>query len=204
MTKPTGRPRGRPRKEKVEDILGSDDENYARKPWRQIHAAREAEDEAREAAKGDGGTILSNEEFLDEELKKPVRYGRRAKLEPTEEILRLIGELSKLFATQAEIAGVLGVPRMTFVDFLNRHEEARDVFDNGQAHAKISLRRKQLALADKNAPAGIFLGKNYLGQKDEHHSVTRSDTPANELTKEQLMEIARRAPKSNDPTIKIQ
>jgi hypothetical protein len=201
MTKPTGRPRGRPKKN-VEDILGADDENYGRKPWRQIHEAREAEDEAREAAKN-AAPEQSNEDFLDEELKKPVRYGRRPKLEPDEPTLRLIGELSKLFATQAEIAGVLGVPRMTFVDFLNRHEEARDVFDNGQAHAKISLRRKQLALADKNAPAGIFLGKNYLGQKDEHHNVTRSDTPANELSKEQLMEIARRAPKST-PDIKIQ
>lgn len=203
MTKPTGRPRGRPRKERVEDILGADDENYGRKPWRQIHAAREAEDDAREAAKN-AAPELSNEDFLEEEMKKPVRYGRRPKLEPDEPTLRLIGELSKLFATQAEIAGVLGVPRMTFVDFLNRHEEARDVFDNGQAHARISLRRKQLALADKNAPAGIFLGKNYLGQKDEHHSVTRSDTPANELSKEQLMEIARRAPKPIDPKIKIQ
>jgi hypothetical protein len=203
MTKPTGRPRGRPRKERVEDILGADDENYGRKPWKQIHAAREAEDEAREAAKS-AAPEMSNEEFLDEELKKPVRYGRRPKLEPDEATLRLIGELSKLFATQAEIAGVLGVPRMTFVDFLNRHDEARDVFDNGQAHAKISLRRKQLALADKNAPAGIFLGKNYLGQKDEHHNVNRSDTPANELSKEQLMEIARRAPKPIDPKIKIQ
>lgn len=203
MTKPTGRPRGRPRKEKVEDILGSDDENYARKPWKTIHAAREAEDEAREAQKSTAPQ-LSNEEFLDEELKKPVRYGRRPQLEPTEDIIRLIGELSKLFATQAEIAGVLGVARMTFVDFMNRHPEVREVFDNGQAHAKISLRRKQLALADKNAPAGIFLGKNYLGQKDEHHNVTRSDTPANELSKEQLMEIARRAPKPTDPKIKIQ
>lgn len=36
----------------------------------------------------------------------------------------------------------------------------------GREKGKISLRRKQWKLADNNASMAIFLGKNYLGQKD--------------------------------------
>jgi hypothetical protein len=136
-------------------------------------------------------------DFLEQELSKPVRYGPRPKLEPDEPTLRLIGELARLFATQREIAGVLGVGQSTFHNFMSNHEEAREVYENGLQHAKISLRRKQLALADKNAPAGIFLGKNYLGQKDEHHTTTTVNTPAADLSEAELLEIIARESKAN-------
>ncbi|TXM68185.1 hypothetical protein [Methylobacterium sp. WL120] len=178
MTRPTGRPRGRPRKDAEAEV-----EDVGKLKWKDVHAAREAEDDAKPQ---------TSEDFLTEALSKPVRYRPPFKLDPDDQTLRLIGELAKLFATQAEIAGVLGVSRGTFIDFMNRHEEARLVFDNGIQHAKISLRRKQLALADKNAPAGIFLGKNYLGQKDEHHTTTTVNTPAAELSEAELYEIAMR------------
>lgn len=35
---------------------------------------------------------------------------------------------------------------------------------------KISLRKNQLKLSEKNAGMAIFLGKNYLGQKDYFES----------------------------------
>lgn len=41
-----------------------------------------------------------------------------------------------------------------------------EVFKQKREVGKMSLRRKQWALADKSAPMAIFLGKNYLGQKD--------------------------------------
>lgn len=41
------------------------------------------------------------------------------------------------------------------------------VFRQKRAKGKISLRRKQMRLAGKNASMAIFLGKNYLGQRDE-------------------------------------
>lgn len=37
---------------------------------------------------------------------------------------------------------------------------------NGRMALKIKLRRNQLALSAKSAAMAIFLGKNYLGQKD--------------------------------------
>jgi hypothetical protein len=165
MTKPTGRPRGRPRKE-----------------------ASEARDEAvRAKAQKD------NEEtgYLDEVLAKPIRRAN-TRLYPDEETLRTIGELAKLFCTQEEIAAVLGVSRRAFNGFVAVCQEARDVWEDGLMHAKVSLRRKQLALADKNAPAAIFLGKNYLGQKDEHTSNVNLNKPAQELSEAELMEIATR------------
>lgn len=40
------------------------------------------------------------------------------------------------------------------------------VFCQKRELGKMSLRRKQWALADKSASMAIFLGKNYLGQRD--------------------------------------
>ncbi len=152
--------------------------------WRPIHAAREAED--------DEAPEQTGEDLVAEALTRPVLYGSKPRLEPNDDTLRIVGELAKLFATQAEIAGVLGVPRTTFIDFMNRHPEVREVMENGLQVARISLRRKQFALADKNAPAAIFMGKNYLGQRDEHHTVSTVGQPLNELTTEQLTELVMR------------
>jgi hypothetical protein len=144
---------------------------------------------AQEKAKKDN----QETEYLDEVLAKPIkRRAAQAKLQPDEDTLRTIGELGKLFCTQEEVAAVLGVSRRTFQTFISDCQEARDVWDDGLMHAKVSLRRKQLALADKNAPAAIFLGKNYLGQKDESTTNINHSKPAAEMTEAELMEIAMR------------
>ncbi|TYO65510.1 hypothetical protein FXV83_16385 [Bradyrhizobium hipponense] len=137
-------------------------------------------------------------EYLDEVLAQPIkRRAAQAKLQPDEATLRTIGELGKLFCTQEEVAAVLGVSRRTFQTFISECQEARDVWDDGLMHAKVSLRRKQLSLADKNAPAAIFLGKNYLGQKDESTTNMNISKPVAEMSEAELMEIAQR--KSAEP-----
>ena len=40
------------------------------------------------------------------------------------------------------------------------------VYEEKRGIGKISLRRAQFRLAEKNAAMAIFLGKNYLGQRD--------------------------------------
>lgn len=45
---------------------------------------------------------------------------------------------------------------------------------------KISLRRAQFQLAEKNAAMAIFLGKNYLGQSDRQETIISAGTPAPE------------------------
>jgi len=159
------------------------------RPTKEEAAAREAA--AKEQAQKDGEETA----FLDEVLAQPIKR-RNSKLQPDEDTLRTIGELGKLFCTQEEVAAVLGVCKKTFSTFLADNPEARQVWDDGLMHAKVSLRRKQLTLADKNAPAAIFLGKNYLGQKDESTTNMNISKPANEMTEDQLLEIAAQGARS--------
>jgi hypothetical protein len=153
------------------------------RPTKEEAAARKAaSDKAAEEKEKEGA-------FLDEVLSRPIKR-RNTKLQPDEETLRSLGELGKLFCTQDEAAAVLGVCKKTFSTFLGEYPEARESWDDGLMHAKVSLRRKQLALADKNAPAAIFLGKNYLAQKDENTTNLNVSKPVNEMTEDQLLEIA--------------
>lgn len=71
-------------------------------------------------------------------------------------------KLAQIFCTQTEIASFLNVSPSK----LQHDKKFIQVYKKGLEIAKISLRRKQFILADKNAAMAIFLGKNYLGQKD--------------------------------------
>jgi hypothetical protein len=156
------------------------------RPTKEEAAAREA------AAKASAEKQAEETAFIDEVLAKPVKR-RNTKLQPDEDTLRTISELGKLFCTQEELAAVLGVCRRTISSFLGECAEAKEAWEDGLMHAKVSLRRKQLALADKNAPAAIFLGKNYLGQKDESTTNLNVGKPAQEMTEDQLLAIASQA-----------
>lgn len=70
--------------------------------------------------------------------------------------------LAEIFCTQEEIATVLELS----VSTLQRDPEFCSIYKKGLEGAKQSLRRKQLKLAETNATMAIFLGKNYLGQRD--------------------------------------
>ena len=71
-------------------------------------------------------------------------------------------KLAGIMCTQEEIASFLGLSVRT----LQRDEEFCRVYKKGQDNGKISLRRMQFKLADRNPAMAIFLGKQYLGQKD--------------------------------------
>ena len=157
------------------------------RPTKEEAAAREAAVQAA-AAKNEEETA-----FLDELLAAPVQP-RKTILQPDDDTLRALSEIAKLFGTQDEAASILGVAKRTLTNFLNEYPQARDVWEDGLQRAKVSLRRKQFALADKNAPAAIFLGKNYLGQKDENTTNLNVKSEVAQMTEEQLMEIAARAP----------
>jgi len=73
-------------------------------------------------------------------------------------------KLASIFCTQEEIATFLNISVSTLghdKKFLQVHKKGLDI-------ARMSLRRKQFKLADKSAAMCIFLGKNYLGQRDSH------------------------------------
>lgn len=85
--------------------------------------------------------------------------GRPAK-EFTEEEQEMIMKLSELFASETEIAYVMGINRST----LRKHLH---LMDTGKAKAKIKLRRAQMEKALEGNPTMlIWLGKQLLGQSD--------------------------------------
>lgn len=74
--------------------------------------------------------------------------------------------LAALQCTVAEAANSIGCSERTLYNRL-RDPEYRAAWERGRARGKISLRRKQFRLADKDSRMAIHLGKNYLGQKDK-------------------------------------
>lgn len=122
-------------------------------------------------------------------FKTPSKYltavssnGGRPKLLLNEEGKQMVEVLAGFFCTDEDIADTL----CTSVDLLT-NKNNRDTFaeakKRGLGKAKVSLRRKQFALADKNATMAIFLGKQYLGQRDYFEV---EDTTANEKLNEIL------------------
>lgn len=75
----------------------------------------------------------------------------------------LAEKLSAIMCSQEEIANILEISVRT----LQRDEEFCRVFKKGQDTGKMSLKRKQFEVANKgNTAMLIWLGKNYLGQKE--------------------------------------
>ena len=83
---------------------------------------------------------------------------------PKKEInYKLAEQLASIFCTEEEIALILGISVRT----LQRDEEFCRVFKKGKETAKMSLRRYQFDSAKKgNVTMQIWLGKQYLGQRD--------------------------------------
>ena len=71
-------------------------------------------------------------------------------------------------STQQEICWWFGVTDNTLNAWCKRtyHMSFSEVFAQKRGMGLISLRRMQFQLAEKSAAMAIFLGKNYLGQKD--------------------------------------
>jgi len=95
-----------------------------------------------------------------------AKRGRPPKLKPDEQTLALLAGLGQIQCTNVEASAVLHVARETFEKFIGTNENARKAWESGKEQGKISLRRLQFRLAQTNAAMAIFLGKNYLGQKD--------------------------------------
>ena len=94
---------------------------------------------------------------------KKNKVGRPKKEINTE----IVFALASVMATQDEIANVLGISKRTLLrsrDFVN-------AFKKGIEEGKTSLRRHQFELSKTNATMAIWLGKQYLNQKDRIENV---------------------------------
>lgn len=93
---------------------------------------------------------------------------------------KLFESMCAIQATEEEMCLVLEMTDKT----LNRWckdtygKSFKEIYKEKRAVGKISLRRYQFNLAKKNTAMAIFLGKNYLGQKDnpnESNEVSKVD-----------------------------
>lgn len=77
--------------------------------------------------------------------------------------------LCALQCTEVEICGFFEITDKTLNSWCKRTYNANfsEVFKQKRNKGKISLRRAQFRLAEKNAAMGIWLGKQYLDQTDK-------------------------------------
>ena len=110
--------------------------------------------------------------------------------------------LCKIQCTKREIASVLDCNVSTVERWCKRtykmnFEDARAVFaEDGKA----SLRRIQWELAKKNTAMAIFLGKQYLGQRDSYEVVDNS--PIEKL--DEILTNLKKTAKNKTVEVKVQ
>ena len=76
-----------------------------------------------------------------------------------------VERLAMIQCTQQEIASFIGVD----INTLRQHSEFLTIYNKGQDAGKMSLRRKQWAALERGKTTMlIWLGKQYLGQRDRH------------------------------------
>ena len=85
-------------------------------------------------------------------------------------------KLCGLQCTLYEIAGFFGCSEDTIERWCKREYKTSfaETFKKKSGAGKISLRRYQFKLAEKNATMAIWLGKQYLGQRD--HVIIEDET----------------------------
>lgn len=122
--------------------------------------------------------------------KAPAKPGPKPKLEHSEKLVETIRALGRIQATVEETASVLRVSLRTLQNFFTSHPDAKDAHEEGKLEGLVSLRRRQFALAERNASMAIFLGKNYLGQREPVQQIETGGPGAfKNMTDEELDEF---------------
>lgn len=97
--------------------------------------------------------------------KEPKKMGRpRKEFDQTQ-----FEKLCQLQCTEQEIADWFDFSRDTLDERCREQygDSFSTVYNIKRSEGKVSLRRSQFQLAQKNAAMSIFLGKNYLNQKED-------------------------------------
>ena len=108
-------------------------------------------------------------------------------------------KLCYLQCTEDEICNFFEITDKTLNNFCKREYGATfsEVFKQKRGKGKISLRRAQFALAKKNATMAIWLGKQYLGQKDVQvlDATLKEETPRidlSQLTRAEILDLTKK------------
>lgn len=105
---------------------------------------------------------------------------------PTKEIEQTQFEkLCAMLATEEEIAGFFDCSVDTIERWCKRTYKVSfaEIYKTHSAKGKISIRRNQLKLSEKYPAMAIWLGKQYLGQRDIPIEVDHTVSPIDEITK---------------------
>ena len=106
------------------------------------------------------------DEFTPASCFDTVKHGRgRPMLQLNSTGMRVIIALAQVMCTDEEIAACLDTTVETLHNKLNAPIFS-ECIKKGVREGKASLRRSQFRLAKSNPAMAIFLGKQYLGQKD--------------------------------------
>ena len=92
--------------------------------------------------------------------------------------VEIITKLAGFMCTEEEIASFLGVTVETLHNKDN-YNTFLECIKNGQNIGKVSLRQNQFNLSKTNPTMAIWLGKQYLGQKDNIVETTNSESALN-------------------------
>lgn len=98
----------------------------------------------------------------------------------------LIRDLAQYQCTDEEIASCLGVTVETLQNPYNK-ATFLECKQKGKEQGRASLRRIQFELAKKNSAMAIWLGKNFLGQRDDFVATIRGDKETNNTIKIELV-----------------
>ncbi len=94
-----------------------------------------------------------------------------------------VKKLSSIQCTQEEIASYLGCS----VDTLQRDNEFCGIYKDGMNEGRASLRRKQWkAVEDGNTTMLVWLGKQYLKQKDKIENEHKGNIGLTDMTEGEL------------------
>lgn len=116
-----------------------------------------------------------------EELEEKIRKPMKGFLKTVD--FRVFEELCFIHCTQKEILSVLGVTRETLDKQIKAHYGApyNFVYAVHQERGKASLRRIQWRQAQQNTTMSIWLGKQYLDQREDVAPITNYRQIQNEL-----------------------
>lgn len=83
-------------------------------------------------------------------------------------------KLCAIMCTEVEIAGFFNVSHDTIARWCKRtyNKTFEEVYKDKSSIGKISLRRMQFKQAESNSSMAIWLGKQYLDQKDQVETVS--------------------------------
>lgn len=108
---------------------------------------------------------LDKSSILPEQCFDKIKTRGRPKLKLNDIGKEIVTKLAGFMCTEEEIASFLGVSVEQLKNDVNK-DSFTECVKNGQRIGKVSLRQNQFNLSKTNASMAIFLGKQYLGQRD--------------------------------------